>query len=232
LVDDSPAIAENLKEWFTATGHVFESVENGEDALQLLANFKFDIILLDWSMPGMTGPEVCATFRKNGGTTPIIFLTGKGDIESKEQGLDLGADDYIVKPYDVRELTARIRSILRRPHGLLPAELTISGVSLDPVARMVTANERSVHLRPKESALLEYLMRHPNIPVSTQALLDAVWPSEAEAAPHTVRAWIKYLRDKLKEIGCDDLIKTIKPTGYMIELAIGAEGQKSSSDQD
>ena len=210
---------------------MFEFVESGEDALQLLANFKFDVILLDWTMPGISGLDVCRAFRKNGGVTPIIFLTGKGDIASKEEAFELGADDYVVKPYDVRELNLRVRSLLRRPAGLLPTELSVGPLSLDPVARVVKADGRTVQLRPKESALLEYLLRHPNTPVSTQALLSAVWPSESEAAPHTVRTWMKYLRERLSEVGQQELIKTVKPLGYMIELDLSDQIQQTSKSE-
>src|SRR5262249_19063671 len=148
----------------------------------------------------------------------IIFLTGKEDIHSKEAALDIGADDYVVKPFDIRELAARIRSVLRRPPELLPGALKLGGLPLNPSSRTVTIDGKDVYLMPKESALLEYLMRHPKSPIGAQALLSAVWPSDTDASPETVRTWMKNLRQKLTAAGKPDLIKTVPASGYMIDL--------------
>jgi DNA-binding response OmpR family regulator len=217
LVEDDPHLALVAKHWFTAAGYIFEHAPTGEDALQLLSNFKYDAIILDWGLPGITGREVCKRFRDLGGTSPVIFTTARSDIASKEEAFDLGGDDYLVKPYDVRELSARIRSILRRPAELLPAELRLGDVQLDTELHTLIANERRQSLRPKECALLAYLMRHPNRPCSAQTLLDAVWPSDHDASADTVRTWMRYLRTKLEAVGKADLIKTIPGSGYLIE---------------
>ncbi len=118
LVEDDLELSLKLKEWLASQGYLLETVTTGEDALQMLNHFQFDILLLDWDLPGISGLEVCRQYRLSGGTSFILFLTGKGDISSKEQGFDLGADDYLVKPFDARELSSRIRSLLRRPAGL------------------------------------------------------------------------------------------------------------------
>src|SRR6202022_212770 len=115
-----------------------ELASNGDDALQMLSLFSFDVIVLDWSLPGMSGYDICKQFRFNGGHTPIIFLTGRADIASREAGLDVGADDYLVKPFDARELSARIRSVLRRPYVTLAPELRVGDLVLDPTTRTVT----------------------------------------------------------------------------------------------
>lgn len=217
LVEDDQELRERLVEWFTIEGHTVESTDTGEDALQLLKAFNFDIVVLDWGLPAMLGVEVCQTYRREGGQTPIIFLTGKGDIPSREAGLDSGADDYLVKPFDVRELSARVRSLLRRPKGLLPTDLSIKGLTLTLETRVAQGNGKSVHLMPKQYALLEYLMRHPNRPFGAKALLDAVWPSDTEASEDTVRTCMKTLRRQLSSLGKDDLIKTVLGSGYLIE---------------
>jgi DNA-binding response OmpR family regulator len=217
LVEDDLALAHVLKEWFSAAGHIVEHVTSGEDALQMLSGFKFDLVLLDWGLPGMPGIEVCTRFRKSGGQTYIIFITGKGEINCKEEALGLGGDDYVVKPFDIRELSARVRSVLRRPMELLSQDLSIDDVELKPDKRILTVGDRQIHLMPKESKLLEYLMRHPNRPCHAQVLLDSVWPSEAEATIDTIRTWMKNLRAKLAELGKEEFIKTIPRAGYMIE---------------
>ncbi|MFN8660158.1 MAG: response regulator transcription factor [Candidatus Obscuribacterales bacterium] len=220
LVEDDAQVAAVASAWFAAAGHILEHAQSGEDALQLLGNFKYDAIILDWHLPGITGRDVCKKYRDSGGTCPIIFTTARHDIDSKEEAFDLGGDDYLVKPYDVRELAARIRSVMRRPAGLLPVEVRLGDVLLDTELHLLVVGDKQVQLRPKESALLEYLMRHPNRPSGAQALLNAVWPSEHEASADTVRTWMKYLRNKLSAVGKPDLIKTIPGSGYVIEHAV------------
>lgn len=217
LVEDDIELAERLTDWFNLENHTLEVVHSGLDAIQMLGSFEFDVIVLDWGLPGATGVEVCRHYRKAGGQSPILFLTGKGDISSREEGLDSGGDDYLVKPFDVRELSARVRSLLRRPKGILPTELTIQGVALELGNRLVTVGSQSVHLMPKQCSLLEFLMRHPNRPFGAKALLDAVWPSESEASEDTVRTCMKTLRRQLATVGKEDLIKTVLGSGYLIE---------------
>ncbi len=218
LVEDEAHIAQELKEWFSTEGHVFEWVDNGEDALQLLGGFTYDVILLDWMLPGMTGLEVCKEYRNRGGTSKIIFLTGQGEIKNKEQGLTLGAEDYMVKPFQARELSARIRAVLRRPSDLYETNhLTVGIVTLNPTSRIVTCKDQSVHLMPKEAALLEYLMRHPNKTFGSADLRKAVWPTEEDMAIATVRSWMRNLRTKLSGAGLDDYVKTEPNAGYKVE---------------
>ena len=218
VVDDDEAGAARLKEWLRLEGHIVELVGNGNDALQLLSAYNFDVVILDWMLPDITGLEVCRRFRESGGLTRIIFLTGQNDISRKEQGLDAGSDDYLVKPFEVRELSARIRTLLRRPPQVLSVEIALGGVKLDPKLRMLTVDGTEVALRPKECALLEYLMRHPNSAFNARALLDSVWPSESEASVDTVRTWMLELRRKLTKAGKEQFIRTIPGMGYMIEI--------------
>lgn len=216
LVDDDVELAGRLKEWFHTQSHTLEVADCGEDALQMLASFDFDVIVLDWGLPGMTGLEVLRRYRKDGGETPILMLTGMNDINNKQDGLDSGADDYLTKPFDVRELAARVRSLLRRPKGLLPTELKYEDVELLLETRTVKVGEASVHLMPKQAALLEYLMRHPNRAFGAKALLNAVWPSDSGVSEETVRTCMKTLRRQLATLGKEDLVKTLPGSGYII----------------
>lgn len=217
LVEDDLELAKRLNDWFGMENHVVEVVYTGEEALHMLKVFQYDIVILDWGLPGMNGIEVCKKYRSSGGQTPIIFLTGKSDVESKTTGLDCGADDYLAKPFDVRELSARIRSICRRPSNVLPADISIGGVKLDPTNRTVEVGERSAHLMPREAAILEFLMRHPNRHFSARQLMDAVWPSDTDASEDTVRTVIKTLRRQLSGLGQQELIKTQLGSGYFVE---------------
>ena len=220
LVDDDAQLMSTLEDFLHSSGHTLDVVGTGEDALQLLSVAKYDLIVLDWTLPGISGQNICAQFRSKGGQTPIIFLTGKNDINSLEQALNSGADDYISKPFDIRELNARIRTILKRRTSEYVSALSINGLTLDPERQIISSEDQSfpaVRIRAKESALLEYLMRHPNKTSSAKDLLEACWPTDAEASGNSVRTWIGLLRNKLAEVGKPDLIKTVLGSGYTIE---------------
>jgi len=216
LVDDDTRLSNQLCEWLASFNYVVETAFTGTDALQLLDAFSYDLILLDWELPDLPGLQVCHQFRSGGGTTPIIFLTGHGDIDHKEKGLDSGADDYLVKPFDVRELAARVRSLLRRPSDIA-LSLSIKGVSLDVESRLASYNGREVRVSKRENALLEFMMRHPNRNYSAKTLADSVWPSDREGTEEAVRTTMKTLRYKLAELECGELIKTVLKLGYILE---------------
>ncbi len=216
IIDDDESLGKGLKNFLSLQNHVVELAGLGKDGLQLLSSFQYDLIILDWHLPDITGPEVCRSYRANGGKTPIIFLTGQNDVSSKELGLDAGADDFVVKPFEIRELAARIRSTLRRPIEF-SQDLRIGGVFLKPDSSSLTVDGKTILLRPKESALLEYLMKNRNKAFSAQELLDAVWASESSTTTASVRTWMKLLREQLSELGKPDFIKTLRHSGYIIE---------------
>lgn len=217
IVEDDAGMAGQIADWLKEQGYQVETASTGEDALQLLSNFKYDVLLLDWTLPGLSGCEVLKRHRQAGGMSLALFITGKGDIDSKEKGLEIGADDYLVKPFDMRELSARLKTIMRRPQFLLPDELRIGDIMLNPSLHKLRVGALEIRLMPKETALLEYLMRHPNRVYSSKDLLDAVWPSEKEASTDTVRSWMRNLRKKLGTADREDFVKTIPASGYVIE---------------
>jgi len=216
LIEDDEQLADQLSKWLVEQNYLCEHAPSGEDGLQLLSTFQYDLVILDWELPGKSGLDVCREYRKSGGKTPILFLTGMGDISFKEAGLDSGADDYLTKPFEVRELGARLRSLLRRPNTLIVQELKVNGVVLEVENRSVSNGDKSARLMPTECAVLEYLMRHPDQSFSTKALLDAVWTSQSEASEESVRTCMKTLRFKLGKIDKKDLIKTVLGAGYSI----------------
>lgn len=179
IVEDDVLISKAVCEWITAEKHLVETAATGEDALQLLQNFEYDVVLLDWQLPGISGVDVCGRYREGGGKAWVIFLTGKSSVEAKVEGLDVGADDYLTKPFSMHELLARIRSALRRSDSHFQAELKIGDVFLNLATRTCSVRDVSLHLMPKEAALLEFLMRNPDRQFSTKKLLDAVWPSDS-----------------------------------------------------
>jgi DNA-binding response OmpR family regulator len=219
LVEDEPDLAGAIKEWLTEEYHLVEVATTGEEALSKLAAAQYDIVLLDWLLPELSGVEVCRSYRSRGGAAPVIMLTAKKSLISKEIGLDSGADDYITKPFQLRELSARIRAFLRRP-ALSPVSLLkVGDIVLDRVTLTVTKSEQPLHLLPKEFALLEVLMRHQGRTMKVDSLLDLIWGTETEVAADTLRSNIKTLRRKIDNPGKPSHIVTVHGIGYRIEAS-------------
>jgi DNA-binding response OmpR family regulator len=217
LVEDDKELAGTVREWLTFEKHDVEVVHDGEDAWQHLQTYTYDVVILDWELPSKSGLEICRAFRLGGGATPVLFLTGRTAIPERESGLDAGADDYLCKPFHVKELCARVRALLRRPNVVPKTVFAIGDISLDVNTRRVHKAGEDVRLQPKEFAVLEYLMRHPNQVFSTRALMDAVWTAEREASEDTVRTCVKTLRRKISGQGDQCIIQTVHGLGYKVE---------------
>lgn len=217
LVEDEPDFSELISGWLKNDHYLIESVENGEDAMDRLRFYKYDLVILDWMLPGISGVDVCKRYRSSGGTTPILMLTAKRHVDEKEAGLDAGADDYLTKPFELKELSARIRALLRRPSAFSGNVLKVGNLVLESNSFKVTRDGEDVQLLPKEFALLEFLMRHPNQVFSAEAILDRVWSSDSEASPETIRTYIKRLRKKLDVEGTPSLLSTVHGVGYKLE---------------
>jgi len=217
-VEDDLTSAYGVQQWLEHEGHTVEIAETAEDAIQLCRNFEFDLLLLDCTLPAMSGLEFCRKYREMGGKAWVIFLTAKSGLDDKVTGLDAGADDYLVKPFQLQEVAARVRSALRRTGGKhFQADLEMGGVKLNISTRTITTDSGSMQLMPKESVLLEYLMRNRTSISSSKKLLSAVWPSEAGVSEGTVRSFMLSLRKKLDSLGKADFIKTVPKSGYTIE---------------
>jgi DNA-binding response OmpR family regulator len=216
-IEDDTDLSARVSQWFAREGHTVEIADCGEDGLQLLDNYIYDVILLDWTLPGISGLEVCRRYRKNGGDSWIIFTTGEGDVQHKEEALDHGADDYIVKPFDIRELAARVRGALRRSVTRLEPKLKIDDAVLLADERKVIINGIPHQLTGKETALLEYLFRNPTGVFGTKHLLAAIWPSSSEASEGTIRTIMYTLRAKLEAAGAPNLVKTVLGAGYTVK---------------
>ncbi len=216
VVDDDKLLADMIADSLGADHHTVECCNSGSDAQQLLNTYHYDIIVLDWGLPGVSGVELCRQFRFNGGTTPVLMLTGRDTVDEKETGLDSGADDYLTKPFHMKELGARIRALLRRVGPSKSNVLTHGDVTLDPTAHRVDRKGEEVQLHPKEFALLEHFLRNPTQVFSPQSLLDRVWSSESNVGPETVRTCIKRLRQKLDLEGEQSIIENVYGVGYKL----------------
>ncbi len=214
LVEDEAKLAAALKRGLEGERYVVEIAEDGEEGLSFATNDEYDIILLDWMLPGIPGNEVCRSLRSGGSTTPVIMLTAKGEVGDKVAALDVGADDYLVKPFAFEELLARIRAILRRPGERSGPVLKVSDVVLDPVSFEVSRGNQQVRLSAKEFSLLEYFMRHPNQTIPKSTLLTHVWDYEHDVLPNTVEVYVGYLRRKLDLPNSKPLLHTVRGIGY------------------
>jgi len=216
LVEDDKDLAEVIHFALSSRGHSVQQVFNGKDCLECLRHSKFDLIILDWMMPLISGLEVCRTYRSLGGKTPILMLTAKAKVDDRELGLDSGADDYLTKPFDQKELAARVRALLRRPDAVVGNVLQASDIVMDTVKFYVSKGGQELHLRPKEYSLLEFFLRHPNQAFSSDALLQRVWLDEAAATPDNLKTHIKLLRQKVDAGRSQSLIETVRGRGYVL----------------
>jgi DNA-binding response OmpR family regulator len=219
LVEDDIDLAKTVEEWLSFEHHTIEAVHNGTDAIERLKMCAYDAIILDWNLPDISGLEICQRFRTQLGVTPIIMLTAKSAISDRETGLDAGADDYLTKPFAMKELSARLRALLRRPHALLTSTLRAKDVELDAAKHMVMRQGKSIDLLPKEFALLEFLMRHPDHVFSGDELLRRVWHADSDATAEAIRTCLKRLRKKLGETEDNSIIETIYGVGYKLKTS-------------
>jgi DNA-binding response OmpR family regulator len=217
LVEDEQDLAEQIKDWLEDENFLVEMVSDGDRALDMLRVYKYDVVILDWMLPGSDGAALCRRFRAAGGTTPIIMLTAKPTLEDKEVGFRSGADDYLTKPFQLKELSVRLKALIRRSTLSFSSSLEVRDVVLDPDARTVTKNGAQVHLEPKEFNLLEFLMRNKNKTFSAEALIQHVWESGTLTTADTLRGYVKSIRRKIDTAGQTSLIVTVYGIGYKIE---------------
>jgi DNA-binding response OmpR family regulator len=214
VVEDEPLIAEFVASALGREGLRVDVVGDGDGALRAVAAEAYDLLVLDLVLPGRGGLEVCREIRRSDGRTPIIMLTARDALEDKVIGLDSGADDYVTKPFDLEELLARVRSLLRRTRPASPARLTAAGIELDGDAHQVSFSGRPVALTETEFRLLEHLMRHVDRVCRRQELLEEVWGYQFDPGSNVVDVFVRRLRHKLDAAGCPPRIETVRGIGY------------------
>ncbi len=218
VVEDESSIAAFLKQGLTEEGFAVDVAGDGETAVDYALAAAYDVIILDVLLPRKDGLEVCAELRRRDLRTPILMLTARGEVEHRVQGLDAGADDYLVKPFAFAELLARLRALLRRPGPSLSAKLQAGDLTLDPATRRVERAGRPIDLTPREFALLELFLRHPGQVLSRTQIAEHVWNFNFYSESNIVDVYVRYLRRKIDEGHEAKLLQTIRGVGYRLEV--------------
>ncbi|MFC5994866.1 response regulator transcription factor [Pseudonocardia hispaniensis] len=218
VVEDEKAMAAGLRSGLEAEGFTVDVAADGIDGLWLARERSYDVIVLDLMLPGLDGHTVCRELRAARIWTPVLVLTARDDERDEVGALDIGADDYLTKPFSYAVLLARLRSLLRRGVPERPAVLEAGDLRLDPATKQVWRGSTVVALTARELALLEFLMRHRGQVVSKRQVLDHVWGDDFEGDPNIVEVYIRHLRNKLDRPFHRDTIRTVRGAGYRIEL--------------
>jgi DNA-binding response OmpR family regulator len=219
VIEDDPRLAELLRQLLTGDRHVVDVAANGRDGLDLAVD-GVDAIVLDIGLPDISGLEVARRIRRRGSAVPILMLTARDAVADRVDGLDAGADDYLVKPFAFEELAARLRSITRRPTAVPVALLTCGPIALDDVHRTVSVDNRPVELTAREFSLLEALMRHADQVLTRDQLLDHAWPFGVAVTPNSVDAYVALLRRKLGSEAARR-IETVRGVGFRLRREVG-----------
>ena len=217
IVEDHPSLGPTLKTNLEKCQYAVDLVTDGEDALSIALLVSYDLIILDVLLPGLNGFEVCKQLRKQQKKVPILFLTALGEIDQRVKGLDLGADDYLTKPFAFRELEARIRALLRRDGPEKTTVLRFMDITLDTSTHDVMRGERRITLSSKEYALLEFLMYHPRQVLSRTTIAEHVWDYDAEHLSNVIDVYIRYVRNKLCANGEPNVIHAVRGYGYQLK---------------
>lgn len=219
VIEDEPKIAQAVKKGLELSGYAVDAVHDADSGLAYARDPDYDAIVLDRMLPGsMDGVKLCQTLRKEGISTPVIMLTARGTIGDRVEGLNSGADDYLVKPFSFDELTARVKALLRRPPVHVGSVMKVADLSLDPNNYEVKRGTTPIKLSHKEYSLLEYFMHHPGQVITKDMIINHVWDQDASILPNTIEVYIGYLRNKIDRPfpSKPELLKTVRGFGYKL----------------
>jgi two-component system response regulator MprA len=216
VVDDEPQLRRALERALKLEGYEVGLAADGEEALYAVSDASPDAVVLDVLMPKRDGLSVCRELRQRGNHTPILMLTARDAVEDRVDGLDAGADDYVVKPFALEELLARLRALLRRSDNGVDGALSYANLTLDPATREVRRGDRDVDLTKTEFALLEHLLRHPRLVLTRSQLFEAVWGYDFGPRSNSLEVYVGYLRRKTEAGGEPRLIQTVRGVGYAL----------------
>ncbi len=215
IIEDDEAIVKTLRRALAYEGYQVDAATDGETGLLAARDHTPDLVILDWMLPGIDGLEVCQRLR-SGDNVPILILTAKDSTQDRVQGLDAGADDYMVKPYELEELLARVRALLRRTQQDRAPILAFADLTLDTSTRQATRKNRVINLTAKEYDLLELFLRHPRQVLTREMIFDRVWGYDFGGESNVLDVYIRYLRMKLESGGEARLIYTVRSVGYVL----------------
>lgn len=218
VVEDEKSLSKALVTILIKNGYSADAVYDGEEALEYLKDGNYDGMILDVMMPKMDGFEVLKRVRENGSAIPILMLTARGDVDDKVAGLDGGANDYLTKPFAMKELLARIRAMTRETTAGQDSILRVGNVRLDRATNELSSPDGSFHLTNKEFQMMEYLMSHPKHLISTERFMEKIWGFDSKAEINVVWVYISYLRKKLEALDADVQIKAARNAGYFLEV--------------
>jgi two-component system copper resistance phosphate regulon response regulator CusR len=224
LVEDDPGVRRFVVKGLREQAYAVDTAVAGEEALYQADINEYDLIILDVMIPGPDGLEVCRRLRKAGRRMPILMLTARDAVEDRVSGLDRGADDYLTKPFEFRELLARLRALLRRSTELHPPRLSVGDLELDTAAQSATSRGHAISLTHKEYALLEYLVRNAGRVVSRADIAEHVWDETFDPFSNLIEVYVNRLRRKIDPDGSSGLLQTRRGAGYMLKVSEDAEG--------
>ncbi len=217
LVEDEEMLAAIIAKGLRKVGYAVDTVFDGEEALEYYDIYEYDIIILDLNIPKIDGLDVLRTIRKKDTDQKILILSARTKVNERILGLDEGANDYLIKPFDFGELEARIRNLLRRNFSGIPTTIVLNNFTIDTNAKRVTCNNDTLNLTRKEYSIFEYLILNKNKIISAEKLVEHIWDSEFDPFSNTLRYHIHTLKKKLSDFSNEEIIKTIRGQGYIIE---------------
>jgi DNA-binding response OmpR family regulator len=217
VVEDNHRLNNSLTLSLTQEGYCVDSAYDGQEGQDLAELTSYDLIILDILLPEKDGLEVCRDLRRRRIQTPILLLTARDSVDDRVQGLDYGADDYLVKPFAMRELLARLRALLRRQLSSKQGRLVMGGLVIDPIAHTAEREERPIDLTPKEFALLEYFMYHPNQVITREMIEQHIWNYDFECESNVIDVYVRRLRRKIDAPFAIKLLTTVRGIGYRLQ---------------
>jgi OmpR-family two-component system manganese-sensing response regulator len=224
LVDDEIELTDPLSRVLTREGYLVDPAYNGTIGSKLAQSRNYDLLILDWMLPGKTGLEICQELRTQGKNTPVLFLTAKDTLDDRVQGLDAGADDYLIKPFELRELLARVRALLRRSgieqHNNTTGRLVVSDLELDIENQIAYRQGRMIELSQKESQLLQYFMENAGKLLTHHQIMQHLWPNDEPPESNVIAALIRLLRRKIETGRNSPLIHTVYGKGYRFGFTV------------